>query len=264
VHAFCLMPNHLHLALQMGREPLSRGLQSLSLRYTRHINRTQDRFGHLFQGRYKALLVDADSYGLALVRYIHLNPVRARLVANPADYAYSGHLGYLGKLTFAFLTTDWVLGQFDERPASARARYARFVAAGMSEGHRPEFHQGSEETRVIGGERFVEWALRSSGEPAHVPSVELDRIVAYVCQGGAITERQLAQPGKERHTSQARALIGWLAVTSRSATLSEVAQRFQRDVSGISRGVARLERIAAEDGAKAKALRQHQIAISQA
>ena len=102
VHAFCLMNNHLHLAMQAGEQPLSKGVQNLSFRYTRHINRRLDRVGHLFQGRYKALLVDEQSYGLELVRYIHLNPVRAQLVRDPARYAYSGHLGYLAEVHSRF------------------------------------------------------------------------------------------------------------------------------------------------------------------
>ena len=81
VHAFCLMTNHLHLALQVGDLELSAGMQNLSFRYTRYLNTRLNRVGHLFQGRFKAFLVDQDRYGLALVRYLHLNPVRAK--ANP-------------------------------------------------------------------------------------------------------------------------------------------------------------------------------------
>jgi len=147
VHAFCLMANHVHLALQMGPQPLSKGLQSLSLRYTRHINRSRDRVGHLFQGRYKALLVDADSYGLELVRYIHLNRCEPSWSPIQPTMLTAGNLGYLGKRALGFLTTDWVLSQFDQRVAPARQRYARFVAGGISEGNRPEFHHGSEESR---------------------------------------------------------------------------------------------------------------------
>ena len=85
VHAYCLMSNHLHLAVEVGRIPLSRGMQNLAFRYTRWINRREKRMGHLFQGRYRALLVDRDAYLLELVRYIHLNPVRAGLVEEPLD-----------------------------------------------------------------------------------------------------------------------------------------------------------------------------------
>ena len=214
-------------------QPLSKGLQNLSLRYSRHINRSRGRVGHLFQGRYKALLVDADSYGLELVRYIHLNPVRARLVSDPAQYPYSGQRGYLSKRAYSFLTTDWVLSQFDARIGVARARYARFVAQGMSEGHRPEFYRGSEESRAVGEDRFVEQALRASGEVVRGRGAALDHIVAYVCKGSGLLEQELSKPGKNRTASQARALIGWLAASSGGTSLSEVARRLKRDVSSV-------------------------------
>ena len=96
IHGFCAMTNHLHLAVQVAKAPLSKIMQNLSFRYTRWINQRQRRVGHLFQGRYKAILVDADSYLLELVRYIHLNPVRTGLVKDPLDYPWSGHRAYLG------------------------------------------------------------------------------------------------------------------------------------------------------------------------
>jgi putative transposase len=99
VHAFCLMTNHLHLVLQAGNIPLSRGLQNLSFRYTRWVNGREKRTGHLFQGRYKAVLIDGDSYLLELVRYIHLNPLRAGMVQNPEEYPWTSHPAYLGRTT---------------------------------------------------------------------------------------------------------------------------------------------------------------------
>ena len=150
VHAYCLMSNHLHLALEVGRIPLSRGMQNLAFRHTRWINRRQERLGHLFQDRYKALLVDRDVYLLELVRYIHLNPVRAGLVSDPPDYPWSGHRAYLGKEEVAWLSTDWALSQFDERAGIARRRDRAFVRAGTDEGYRDEFHSGAENPRVLG------------------------------------------------------------------------------------------------------------------
>jgi len=85
IHAFCLMNNHVHLAIQVGDKPLSRIMQTLCFRYTQWVNSRQKRVGHLFQGRYKAIVVDADAYLAELVRYIHLNPVRAKIVKTPED-----------------------------------------------------------------------------------------------------------------------------------------------------------------------------------
>jgi len=202
VHGFCLMRNHVHLALQVGAAPLSRALQNLAFRYARHVNKTQGRLGHLFQGRYHALLADAESYLLELVRYIHLNPVRARIVRDPGDYPHSGHLGYLGKKHFAFLTTDWILSRFDDRPGVARRRYVRFVAEGMAEGHRDDFYRGADEVRVIGADKFVERALKAAGETDHRPPA-LKRIVGFICQRLDIKEAGLDAPGRRRAAAPA-------------------------------------------------------------
>ena len=117
---------------------------------------------------------------------------------------------------------------------------------------------------MIGDDRFVERVVQTSAADARFRDVDLERIVAYVCKGIGVTEQQLARAGKERSASDARALVGWLAATTRAATLTEVARRFKRDLSAVSRAVARVERLAAEDPAKGKILRTHQIAISQA
>ena len=130
LHGFCLMTNHVHLIVQVGAIALARPMQNLAFRYSRRINWRQRRRGHLFQGRYTALLVEAESHLLELVRYVHLNPVRAGLVAVPEDYPWSGHNAYLGEERLAWLTTDWVLARFAGRRATARSRYRAFLREG--------------------------------------------------------------------------------------------------------------------------------------
>ena len=156
-----------------------------------------------------------------------------------------------------------MLSEFNTRIGVARSRYARFVAEGMSEGHRPEFYRGSEESRVVDEDRFVERALRANAESVRRHGADLDHIVAYVCQGSGLVEQALSRPGKNRLASQARALIGWLAASGGGASLSQVARRLKRDGSNVSRAVTQLERIAAEGGTRATSLHMHQIAISQ-
>ena len=112
IHAYCLMTNHIHLAVQVGDIPLSRIIQNVSFRYTRYFNRRKNQVGHLFQGRYKAILIDVDSYLLKLVRYIHNNPVRAGMVKSPGQYSWSSHGAYLGRASIPWLITDWILSQF--------------------------------------------------------------------------------------------------------------------------------------------------------
>lgn len=120
IHGFCLMSNHVHLVVQVAETPLAKIVQNLSFRYTRWINRQQRKAGHLFQGRYKAILVDVDAYLLGLVRYLHLNPVRAGMVEQPEAYRWSGHRSYLGMEALPWLSTEWVLGQFAKRLATSR------------------------------------------------------------------------------------------------------------------------------------------------
>jgi hypothetical protein len=136
------MTNHIHIAIQVGETPLSRIMQNLSLRYTTWINRRMNRSGHLFQRRYKAVLVDADSYLLELVAYIHLNPVRAAMVTSPEEYRWSSHTAYLGTGIVPWLTTEQVLTMFGARRGLAVKQFSQFVGERTGDGRNKEFHQG--------------------------------------------------------------------------------------------------------------------------
>lgn len=262
VHAFCLMTNHVHLALQAGESSLSSGMQNLSFRYTRYLNTRLKRVGHLFQGRYKAHLVDQDRYGLALVRYIHLNPVRAGLAKTPQAYPYSSHRAYLGRQDWPWLTADWVLGQFGSRLDTARTRFAAFVDAARDEGHSEAFYGSEADTRVVGEEDFLRQVLK----PAHgrIKPVPLARIMAYVCKQSGFTPAELQAPGKGRAAAQARTLVAWLAIQTRSCMLAEVAEHFSRSPSTLSHLVTRLEKLSRSSDSHAKALRKHLHALIQA
>ena len=262
VHAFCLMTNHVHLALQAGEQGLSQGMQNLSFRYTRYLNSRLKRSGHVFQGRFKAYLVDQDAYGLELVRYIHLNPVRARMVKTPQAYRWSSHRAFLGEQYLPWLTTDWVLGQFGTRMGIARRRFAAFVMAGRAEGHSQRFYGGTFDSRVIGEADFVNKVLPKAPEPTRRPT--LRAIVAQVCASAALTEAQLRERGKARTPARARAIVGWLALKSGAATLTEVAKLFDRDVSTLSHAIAALEQRSRNSESVANALDQHFYAIYQA
>ena len=221
IHGFCLMDNHVHLALQVGDEPLAKILQNLSFRYTRWINRKQQRLGHLFQGRYKAILVDQNSYLLELVRYIHLNPIRANMVRQPAAYAWSGHRAYLGKETLPWLETHWVLSQFGKRLTTCRQRYDTFVRAGRGQGYREEFHRGGEDHRILGDDTFTEKVIGKATKTAS-RQFNLDDLLTPVCQDYQLTENALRSPSRNRQVSEARQIIAWLAQRTRGVTLTEL------------------------------------------
>ena len=153
-HAYCLMDNHFHLLLETPEPNLSRGMRQLNGVYTQRFNRRHRKVGHLFQGRFKAIVVDKDAYLLELARYIVLNPVRARRVKAPERYPWSSYRAMLGLAPVpAALMTDWVLEQFAATRAVARRRYRDFVCAGIGGASPWAQLQGQV---LLGGKAFVE------------------------------------------------------------------------------------------------------------
>jgi len=238
VHAFCLMTNHIHIVLQVSDIPLSRGMHNLSFRYTRWLNWRQKRTGHLFQGRYKAVLVDRDSYLLELVRYIHLNPVRAGLVTTDEEYPWSGHRAYLGQEILPWLTTDWILSQFGKSVTKARTAYMAFVREGLEEKRRPEFHGTGVDSRLLGDDSFMDKCLASTGGIPH--RLTAQQITDRVCLSYNIDSSALKSKSQLRISSEARAAAGWLARESGCVTLSDIARLVNRDAGSISSAVRRL------------------------
>ncbi|GMQ90008.1 MAG: transposase [Gammaproteobacteria bacterium] len=252
-----------HLALQVADTPLSKAMHNFAFRYTQWVNRRKNRSGHLFQGRYQALLVDRDSYLLELVRYIHLNPVRAGLTRTPAAYRWSGQRAYLGREQLPWLTTEWVLGQFGKRLGPARKHYATFVAAGTRQGHRQEFHRGAKgETRVLGDDRFLERVLNPPPRVARPPA--LGAILRHVCAAYGIEAQALASPARARRLAEARGVAGWLALQTRAATLSELGAQVQRDATTLSRMVGKIDQRVRSSKAFARKMRKSINAIMQA
>ncbi|XSG85262.1 MAG: REP-associated tyrosine transposase [Methylohalobius sp. ZOD2] len=131
-YAYCLMGNHYHLLIETPEPNLAQGMRRLQGTYTQGFNRRHGRVGHLFQGRYKSILVEGDAYGLELCRYIVLNPVRAGWARHPGDWRWSSYLQTTGVMAApAWLDTAWILGQFSQDAAKASDTYERFVAQGI-------------------------------------------------------------------------------------------------------------------------------------
>ncbi len=152
--AYVLMPNHVHLLVEMSHVPLSKVLQGINQSYTMYFNRGYETVGHLFQGRYKAILCDRDEYLLALVKYIHLNPVRAGAARTADDYPWSSHPAYAKKATDSRLVdADFVLRLFSENRAAASRRYQEFIDGGPAV-EKAEIYRTADQ-RVLGDEEFV-------------------------------------------------------------------------------------------------------------
>jgi REP element-mobilizing transposase RayT len=241
IHAFCLMTNHVHLAIQIADISLSRILQNLSFRYTRWVNWRQGKTGHLFQGRYKAVLIDADTYLQELTRYIHLNPVRAGMVRETEKYPWSSYRAYLGLETIPWLTTDWVLSQFSKRLSVARRTYMRFIQEGKGGGHQEEYHRGSDtDSRILGDDTFIGRVLDEK-QMKQRQKVSLDKIMVEVCRYFSLKEKDLGGVGKDRRLSEVRGIAAWLVLELGVCTLGELGKRTGRDVSTLSSAARRLQ-----------------------
>lgn len=128
VHTYCLMDNHYHLLLETAEPNLSVTMQWLNVSYATYFNRKHNRNGHLFQGRFKAILIDAEAYLKHLSRYIHLNPVRAKIIDKPEQYRWSSYSVFIGKQKSPkFLKTDWLLSNFGSNTKKARKNYKEFI-----------------------------------------------------------------------------------------------------------------------------------------
>lgn len=241
VHAYCLMTNHAHLALQVGTIPLSRIMQNLSFRYTRWVNWRRQQTGHLFQGRYKAILIEEDEYLLQLIAYLHLNPIRAHMVENPEDYNWSSHRAYLGKETVPWLTSEQVLSRFSSRVQRARKQFVEFVSSQKGYGHRKEFHGGAcKDSRILGEDNFLSEALRLADlEP--LKSIDLVAAIKLIKGHFNCTDSDLKTPGQGRQMGRIRAYLSWAVLELSDATLTELGRWLNRDVSSLSSAVRRLK-----------------------
>lgn len=153
-HSYCLMDNHYHLLIETLDGNLSLGMRQLNGVYTQLFNARYQRSGHLFQGRYKAILIQKETHLLEVCRYVVLNPARARLKKRPEDWKWSSYLGTAGlEPAHPCLTTDWVLSQFSKTRRKAEKEYRQFVQSGIGKGRIWSEVKGQ---AILGGEEFIE------------------------------------------------------------------------------------------------------------
>jgi len=233
-HAYCLMGNHYHLLIETPEGNLSSGMRELNGRYTQTYNRRHGRVGHLLQGRYKAIVVDRDSYLLELCRYIVLNPVRTGVVKGPQAYRWSSYGATCGGVAAPkWLHTDWLLQQFAKTRASAVRRYVAFVGQGV------EVESPWNELRgqvLLGDESFAARIGRDLAKMSEWREVPRRERYAHRPSLGALF-------GAEENDSLAeRDERIWRANREYGYSLSDIGRSLGLHYSTVSKAVARYER----------------------
>lgn len=234
--AYTLMTNHVHLLIEMQTAPLSKILQGLNQSYTQYYNRRYATVGHAFQGRYQSILCEREAYWLALVRYIHLNAVRAKLVADPAAYPWSSHRAYVGLEPSRFVDADLVLVQFAAQRSAARRKYAAFVQEDATRGKRLEYYQVRDQ-RFLGDEGFVE---QFKGQSSHSSDKRasarrsLSGLLEAVAARSGVAGSRILGPERANNVVRARRLLV-LACARCAIPGRDVANLLKRDPALISR-----------------------------
>jgi len=247
LYAYCLMPNHVHLLIEMQDDPISRIMQRVLTAYSQYHNRKYKKTGHLFQGRYKSILCQSSRYLGELVRYIHLNPVRARMVKRPQDYEYSGHRAYIGIDKSGLVDAEPVLRHFGGTKKRAVEVYERFVKAGLGEPSQDGYYRATE-GRLLGGDEFLEEMRHRIGDHRTArPNLErtsVEDLLSAAEMTSGLTRQELCGKSKNRRTVSVRESV---IVVGRERGLSnrELAEGLGIDSSAVTKRVdaARLRQV---------------------
>ena len=279
--AWSLITNHFHLLLRTDQVPIATVMRRLLTGYAISYNRRHRRHGHLFQNRYKSILCKEDAYLLELVRYIHLNPIRAKIVKDIKaldKYPFSGHSVIMGKVKNGWQDIEWVLKLYDERLWVARRRYRGFVQKAISQGRRSDLTGGGlirssggwaavkamrkakifqkADERILGDGDFVEQVLLAAQEQMEksyrlaAKGYDIDKIASKISDLMQIKPSEIWAPGKERKRVKARSLLCYWAVRDLGMSMAELSRRLNLSLSGVSFSVKRGEKIAQDNGYK--------------
>ena len=242
IHGFCLMSNHIHLAWQVGEENLSAAVQNLAFRYAQGVNHFRKEVGHVFQGRFKSILVEKEGYLTRLVRYIHLNPVRAGIVKRPEDYKWCGHNSYLGTDPIIWVERSYVLRRYSEDCETAIRRYNEFIHAGIRIDIEPEvdFKTGMQ-SGIIGDDTFVEKILNRDCDKIDNLELTVTELIEKLCSRYGISKTEIISQNRNRDLAHARAVLALLVRNCKGLSIVELAKVLERGPSGLSRLANKLD-----------------------
>lgn len=276
-YAWALIPNHFHLLLRTGKEPIATVMRRLLTGYAVSYNRRHRRSGHLFQNRYKSILCQEDPYLLELVRYLHLNPLRAGVVSSLKEldrYPYSGHSRLMGKIKDQWQDVDTVLALFGKKRYAAKKKYREFVEKGILEGKKPELTGGGlirsvggwgvlksmrrmdvhfkSDERILGDSDFIDTVLQDAAEKMErkyrlkATGYDFNTLVERVSGIFKIEVKQLLSPSKQPERVMARSVLSYWAVRELGISGTAVGERLGLSQSAVSRAVQRGERLVSE------------------
>ena len=227
-HAYCQMDNHYHFVIETAEANLSKGMRQLNGIYTQYYNIQHDRVGHVFQGRFKAILVERDEYLLELARYVVLNPIRAKMTKTIGLWKWSSYKAMIGEeVAQPWLATDWILGQFSSQRKRAVEKYIDFVRSGVG---LPSIWNELQNQIFLGTEKFIQKQQKlidkkeSIGEIPRLQKRKLPKSLDYY---------------DKKYKDQKKAIYN--AYLSGGYTLKEIGEYFNKHYSTISRIVKESE-----------------------
>jgi REP-associated tyrosine transposase len=265
-YAWVLMTNHVHLLLRTGLTSISTVMRRLLTGYAQQFNRRHRRHGHLFQNRYRSILCEEEPYLLELVRYIHLNPIRAKIVKDVEALGSSsrcGHSVLMGKIKHDWQDAGYVLRRFGKTGRESRKNYASFMEEGVAQGHRPDLVGGGlvrsvggwsalkalrsfgarvmGDERILGGSDFVESVLSEAEEAFERKSMTVARgwdlafLVDAVAARLGLEAGRIGSSSRAREVARGRSIVCCLAVDMLTMSGFEVARRLHLSPSAVSK-----------------------------
>ncbi len=239
IHAYCLMTNHYHILMETPSGNLSQIMQHINGAYTTYFNIKQKRVGHLFQGRYKAILINIDEYAQELSRYIHLNPVRANMVDRPEQYAWSSYQYYIGlEKSPKWMVKDFILGYFGRKISGAQRGYRAFVESLIGREYRSPLKETVSST-ILGSVDFIE-AIKDKylSNKKVDPNLPALKELSRKCSVDEIIEGVESVFSKERVL--ARGVKIYLCHMYTGKMLKEIGKHFNIGASGVSQASRRI------------------------
>ncbi|MCL5292040.1 MAG: transposase [Actinobacteria bacterium] len=258
VYAFALIPNHFHLLLRRGKTPIATVMRKLLTGYAIHFNHRHKRCGHLFQNRYKGIVCEDGPYFLELIRYIHLNPVRAGIVRSLdelAGYPFSGHAYLVGRVKGDFFDQDAVRSHFSKTAARAKRSYLELMRDGLLMGRRPDLTGGGLrrslgypkdypkerqlfDDRILGSGDFVEAILTETlDRETRDEDGAVEDLVLSACEEFGVSKAEILGKARVRPISMARATLACRLSRDMGLTTSRIAKLLSMTPAAASKAI---------------------------